>query len=129
MYRLDWSPMTGAEITAVLTGVVLFGAALRTAPVIWRFVVAMARLPHMTERIWYEFGRNGGTTTRDRIEHIAREVGDARTAATSAATALAVDTETEVSSLAQIASRMTGVEQAVARLTVLIEGDQEGERH
>lgn len=84
--------MTGAEITAVLTGVVLFGAALRTAPVIWRFVVAMARLPHMTEQIWSEFGRNGGSTTRDRIEHIAREVGDARAAATSAGTALAAGT-------------------------------------
>lgn len=69
--------MTGAEVTAILTGVALFGAAVKAGPSVWAFIRNMARLPSMIESIWLEFGRgngNGVSTTRDRIEHIARKV-------------------------------------------------------
>lgn len=108
--------MTGAEITAILTGVALFGAALRGTPAIWRFVVAMARLPHMTEQIWSEFGRNGGSTTRDRIEHIARDVAELARSTTASAEALAAHE-----------ARLTIVERSVVRLSVIVGGD-EGEQ-
>ena len=66
--------MSLPEITAVLVAIGAAGAAIAAGPAVWRFVSATARLPRMTEAIWREFGRNGGSTTRDRIEEIARQV-------------------------------------------------------
>ena len=58
----------------VAPAIVLLAATIKAGPIVWAFISAAARLPQMTEHIWAEFGRNGGSSTRDRIEQIARGI-------------------------------------------------------
>lgn len=120
--------------------ILLLAALIKAGPVVWSFVIAAARLPHMTEEIWHEFGRNGGSTTRDRIEHIARQVDRAEVKAKSSiemardtkdamsahlqadATSFAIvaqASERVANRLEQVDERLGRLEEAVARGTRL----------
>ena len=64
--------MTLTQLGIMLATFAALGAAVKAGPPVWSFVRTMAAIPRMTESIWAEFGRNGGSTTRDRIEQIVR---------------------------------------------------------
>ena len=76
--------MSLSEVTALLLALTALGAAVKAGPAVWGFLSNVARIPSMTESIWKEFGRGNGdgdVTTRDRIEHIARQVDRAEATA------------------------------------------------
>jgi len=64
--------MTLTQLGVMLATFAALGAAIKAGPPVWSFIRTVAALPRMTESIWAEFGRNGGSTTRDRIEQIVR---------------------------------------------------------
>ena len=76
--------MTLTQLGIMLATFAALGAAIKAGPSVWAFVRNVARIPSMTESIWKEFGRGNGdgdVTTRDRIEHIARQVDRAEATA------------------------------------------------
>ncbi len=135
--------MTLPEITAVLIALGAAGATIKAGPSVWGFVRNVARIPSMVESIWREFGRNGGSSIKDRIEHIARGVDRAdETAKQSVAMAqeakltLGVHLQADAASFTMIASanervadRLGRVEDRLGRLEEAVaEGTrQEGE--
>ena len=128
--------MTLPEITAILLGVGALGAAIKAGPAVWSFVRNVARIPSMTESIWMEFGRNGGSTTRDRIEHIARKIEDtAALAQHSLDTGLRNDAiiathfQSDAASFQLIAQRLASIEGAVVQTKQAVDHGtkQEGE--
>ena len=64
--------MTLTQVGVAMATFAALGAAIKAGPPVWTFIRTIAALPRMIESIWSEFGRNGGSTTRDRIEQIVR---------------------------------------------------------
>ena len=105
---------------------VALAATIKAGPVVWGFIIAVARLPHMTESIWAEFGRNGGSTTRDRIEEIARQVATTSDMQRDAGASLdrhmvALDRHTASDSIMfqLIADRLTSMERFLGNIDTL----------
>lgn len=103
----------------VAPAIVLLAATIKAGPVVWGFVIAAARLPKMTESIWAEFGRNGGSTTRDRIEHIAREVAATTEMQREAARIVERHTASDSIMFQLIADRLTSMERFLGNIDTL----------
>ena len=99
--------------------VILLAALIKAGPVVWGFIIAVARLPHMTESIWAEFGRNGGSTTRDRIEHIARKVDVTTEMQREAARIVERHTASDSIMFQLIADRLTSMERFLGNIDTL----------
>ena len=64
--------MTLTQVGVAMATFAALGAAIKAGPPVWSFIRTVARIPRMIESIWGEFGRNGGSTTRDKIEQLIR---------------------------------------------------------
>lgn len=98
---------------------VALAATIKAGPVVWGFIIAVARLPHMTESIWAEFGRNGGSTTRDRIEDIARKVDVTTEMQREAARVVERHTASDSIMFQLIADRLTSMERFLGNIDTL----------
>ena len=98
---------------------VALAATIKAGPVVWTFIIAAARLPQMTENIWAEFGRNGGSTTRDRIEEIARQVSTTVAMQRDAAVLVERHTVSDSIMFKLIADRLTTMERFIDSIDTL----------
>ena len=107
--------MTLTQFGVALATFAALGAAIKAGPSVWAFVRTIAAIPRMIESIWSEFGRNGGSTTRDRIEHIAREVTTTVDLAHRSDALLSMHTAQDSVMFQLIADRLGSIESAVVR--------------
>ena len=107
--------MTLTQLGIMLATFAALGAAIKAGPPVWSFIRTIAAIPRMIESIWSEFGRNGGSTTRDRIEHIAREVATTVELSHRSDALLSMHTAQDSVMFKLIADRLGSIETIVVR--------------